>query len=87
MGLTFNSIGHGGGQAGRTNQGRKGPKVGLCKELEGNDFDYAVYNPADLMRTNQNKLHQNMGTKLSKNILNKQKRLSQYTSRILPIIY
>ncbi len=31
-------------------------KVGLCKELEDNIFDYGVPNAADLMRTTQEKI-------------------------------
>ncbi len=33
-------------------------KVGLCKELEDNIFDYGVPNAANLMRTTQEKIGQ-----------------------------
>ncbi len=46
-------------------------KVGLCKELEGRVFHYARQNTADLMQTTQEKIHQNIGTKFSKDIANK----------------
>ncbi len=34
----------------------KTSKVGLCKELEDNIFNYGVPNAADLMRTTQEKI-------------------------------
>jgi hypothetical protein len=34
----------------------KTSKVGLCKELENNIFDYGVPNAADLMQTTQEKI-------------------------------
>ncbi len=38
-------------------------KVGLCKELENNVFDYGVPNAPDLMRTTQEKIGQYIGIK------------------------
>jgi hypothetical protein len=44
----------------------KTSKVGLCKELESNIFDYGVSNAADLMRTTQEKIGQYAGIKMVK---------------------
>jgi hypothetical protein len=46
-------------------------KVGLCKELESNIFDYGVSNAADLMRTTQEKIRQYIGIKYGEDIANK----------------
>ena len=49
----------------------KTSKVGLCKELENNIFDYGVPNAADLMRTTQEKIGQYIGIKYGEDIANK----------------
>jgi hypothetical protein len=46
-------------------------KVGLCKELESNIFDYGVSNAANLMRTMQEKIGQYVGIKYGEDIVNK----------------
>ncbi len=46
-------------------------KVGLCKELESNIFDYGVSNAADLMHTMQEKIRQYVGIKYGEDIANK----------------
>ena len=48
----------------------KTSKVGLCKELEDNIFDYGVPNAADLMRTTQEKIWQYVGIKYGEDIAN-----------------
>ncbi len=45
-------------------------KVGLCKELENNIFDYGVSNAADLMCTTQEKIGQYIGIKYGEDIAN-----------------
>ncbi len=45
-------------------------KVGLCKELEDNIFDYGIPNAADLMRTTQEKIRQYVGIKYGEDIAN-----------------
>jgi hypothetical protein len=49
----------------------KRSKVGLCKELENNIFDYGIPNAADLMRTMQEKIGQYIGIKYGEDIANK----------------
>jgi hypothetical protein len=49
----------------------KTTKVGLCKELENNVFNYGVPNAADLMRTTQEKIGQYIGIKYGDDIANK----------------
>jgi hypothetical protein len=46
-------------------------KVGLCKELEGNIFNYGLSNAADLMGTMQEKIGQYVGIKYGEDIANK----------------
>jgi hypothetical protein len=46
-------------------------KVGLCKELESNIFDYGVSNAANLMRTTQEKIGQYVGIKYGEDIASK----------------
>ncbi len=48
----------------------KTSKVGLCKELESNIFNYGVSNAADLMRTRQEKIRQCVGIKFGEDIAN-----------------
>ncbi len=43
-------------------------KVGLCKELESNVFDYGVHNAANLMRTTQEKIVLYVGAKYGEDI-------------------
>jgi hypothetical protein len=46
-------------------------KVGLCKELKSNIFNYGISNPADLMGTTQEKIGQYIGIKYGEDIANK----------------
>jgi hypothetical protein len=46
----------------------KTSKVGLCKELESNIFNYGVSNAANLMRTTQEKIGQYVGIKYGEDI-------------------
>jgi hypothetical protein len=46
-------------------------KVGLCKELESNIFNYGMSNAADLMRTTQEKIGQYAGIKYGEDIAKK----------------
>jgi hypothetical protein len=48
----------------------KTSKVGLCKELENNIFDYGVPNGANRMRTTQEKIGQYVGIKYGEDIAN-----------------
>ena len=48
----------------------KTSKVGLCKELENNIFDYGIPNAADLIRTMQEKIGQYVGIKYGEDIAN-----------------
>jgi hypothetical protein len=48
----------------------KTSKVGLCKELENNIFDYGIPNAADLMQTTQEKIRQYVGKKYGEDIAN-----------------
>jgi hypothetical protein len=48
----------------------KTSKVGLCKELENNIFDYGIPNTTDLMRTMQEKIGQYVGIKYGEDIAN-----------------
>ncbi len=45
-------------------------KVGLCKELENNIFDYGIPNAADLMCTTQEMIGQYVGIKYGEDIAN-----------------
>ncbi len=45
-------------------------KVGLCKELESNIFDYGISNATNLMRTTQEKIRQYVGIKYGEDIAN-----------------
>ncbi len=74
------------GRSGRLSSGRSGSggqgrgsaysnkprttKVGLCKELDSNVFDYGVHNAADLMRTTQEKIVLYVGAKYGEDIAN-----------------
>ncbi len=45
-------------------------KVGLCKELEGNVFDFGTTSAADQMRILQEKIAQYIGAKYGEDIAN-----------------
>ncbi len=59
----------------------KTSKVGLCKELESNIFDYGVSNAANLMRTMQEKTGQYIGIKNGEDIANE---LTNKTTATIP---
>ena len=77
--------GRGGGRTGGWDAGRvtggwgqeynakpnKPTMVGLCKDLEGNIFDFGMKNGADLMPTTQEKIVQYIKTKFGMDIVNK----------------
>jgi hypothetical protein len=71
--------GHGSGNGRGQGRGRgtgytlkpKTLKVGLCKELENNIFDYGVSNATNLMRTMQEKIGKYVGIKYGEDIANK----------------
>jgi hypothetical protein len=46
-------------------------KVGLCKELENNIFDYGVPNTSNIMHTTQEKIGHYIGIKYGEDIANK----------------
>jgi hypothetical protein len=48
----------------------KTSKVGLCKELENNIFNYGIPNTANLMRTMQEKIGQYIGINYGEDIAN-----------------
>ena len=59
--------GRGSGGRGQTYTNNNKPttkKVGLCKDLEANIFDFGTKSAADLMRTTQEKIVQYVGAKL-----------------------
>jgi hypothetical protein len=60
-------------------------KVGLCKELENNVFDYGIPNAADLMRTTQEKIRQYVGIKYGEDIANEL--VNKVTVTISPPVY
>ena len=79
-----------GGRAGRTSGGRgnaymgsraKTTKVGLCKDLEGNVFDFGTTSAADQMRITQEKIAQYIGAKYGEDIANE---LQNKTTVVLP---
>ena len=49
----------------------KTTKVGLCKELENNIFNYGIPNATDLMHTTQEKIGQYVGIKYGEDVANK----------------
>jgi hypothetical protein len=63
----------------------KPSKVGLCKELESNIFNYSVSNAADLMRTMQENIGQYIGIKYGEDIANKL--TNKTTVTIPPLVY
>jgi hypothetical protein len=60
-------------------------KVGLCKELENNVFDYGIPNAADLMQTTQEKIGQYVGIKYGEDIANEL--VNKVTVTIPPPVY
>jgi hypothetical protein len=65
-----NSRGQGCGHGTGYTSKPKMSKVGLCKELENNIFDYGVPNAADLMQTTQEKIGQYVGIKYGEDSAN-----------------
>ena len=63
----------------------KTSKVGLCKELESNIFNYGVSNSADLMCTMQEKIRQYVGIKYGEDITNELTNKAMVT--IPPLVY
>jgi hypothetical protein len=49
----------------------KASKVGLCKEIESNIFNYGISNAANLMHTMQEKIGQYVVIKYGEDIANK----------------
>jgi hypothetical protein len=78
QGQNSGRAGHGPGNGQGQGRGRgtgytskpKTLKVGLCKEVENNIFDYGVPNAADLMHTTQEKIGQYIGIKYGEDIAN-----------------
>jgi hypothetical protein len=63
--------GPGGGRGNAHTGGRvKTTKVGLCKDLEGNVFDFGTTSAADQMRITQEKITQYIGAKYGEDIAN-----------------
>ncbi len=60
-------------------------KVGLCKELESNVFDYGVHNAADLMKTTQENIVLYVGAKYGEDIVNELS--NKVTVTIPPPVY
>ncbi len=64
--------GPGGGRGNAYTGGRvKTTKVGLCKDLEGNVFNFGTTSAADQMRIMQEKIAQYIGAKYGEDIANK----------------
>jgi hypothetical protein len=63
----------------------KTSKVGLCKELENNIFDYGIPNAANLMCTTQEKIGQYVGIKYGQDIANEL--TNEATVTIPPPVY
>ncbi len=63
------------------NRASKPTKSGLCKELEGNIFDFGERSSADLMRTTYNKIAHHVGIKFGGDIM---KELEMKTSFVVP---
>ena len=63
----------------------KTSKVGLCKELEDNIFDYGIPNAVNLMRTTQEKIGQYVGIKYGEDIANEL--TNKATMTIPPPVY
>jgi hypothetical protein len=63
----------------------KTSKVGLCKELENNIFDYGILNATNLMCTTQEKIGQYVGIKYGEDIANEL--TNKATATIPPPVY
>ncbi len=64
--------GPGGGRGNAYTGGRvKTTKVGLCKDLEGNVFDFGTTSAAGQMRITQEKIAQYIGAKYGEDLANK----------------
>jgi hypothetical protein len=63
----------------------KTSKIGLCKELENNIFNFGIPNAADLMRTTQEKIGQYIGIKYGEDIANEL--VNKVTVTIPPPVY
>jgi hypothetical protein len=93
QGQNSGRVGHGPGNGRGQGRGRgtgytfkpKTSKVGLCKELENNIFDYGVPNAANLMRTKQEKIGQYVGIKYGEDVANEQ--TNKATVTIPPPLY
>jgi hypothetical protein len=87
------SKGLGGGHGGRGGRGPGGgrgnayigkgklTKVGLCKDLEGNVFDFGTTSAANQMRITQEKIAQYIGAKYGEDIANE---LQNKTTVVIP---
>ena len=74
--------GPGGGRGSSYSGGKaKTTKVGLCKDLEGNIFDFGTTSAADLMRITQEKIAQYIGAKYGEDIANE---LQNKTKVVIP---
>ncbi len=80
-----NSRGQGRGRGTGYTLKPKMSKVGLCKELESNFFDYGISNAANLMRTMQEKIGQYVGIKYGEDIANELTNKTPVT--IPPLVY
>jgi hypothetical protein len=60
-------------------------KVGLCKELDSNIFDYGISKATNLMHTMQEKIRQYVGIKYGEDIPNKLTNKTRVT--IPPTVY
>ncbi len=93
QGRNSGRAGHGPGNGRGQGRGRgmgymskpKTSKVGLCKELENNVFDYGIPNAADLMCTTQEKIGQYVGIKYGEDIANEL--MNKATVTIPPPVY
>ena len=73
--------GHGGGRGNAYVGKAKSTKVGLCKDLEGNVFDFGTTSAADQMRITQEKIAQYFGAKYGEDIANE---LQNKTTVVIP---
>jgi hypothetical protein len=82
-GASRGGVGRGSGGRGRSYAANKisTKKVGLCKDLEGNIFNYGTKTAANLMRTTQEKLIQYLGTKFGGDIANE---IQNRTTVVIP---
>jgi hypothetical protein len=73
--------GHGGGRGNAYVGKAKSTKVGLCKDLEGNVFDFGTTSAADQMRITQEMIAQYIGAKYGEDIANE---LQNKTTVVIP---